>query len=130
MKDTDRVMQSYGRCCASPSFFDDFYVNFLASSPAVRDKFTDTDMAAQKQLLRAGILNLVLFARGLPDSKLKALGQSHSRDGFDIRPELYDLWLAALLKTVRQHDAQAGKPELDAWRGVLGKGIEVIKSYY
>ncbi|PKM03122.1 MAG: globin, partial [Gammaproteobacteria bacterium HGW-Gammaproteobacteria-5] len=32
MKDTNRVMQSYGRCCASPDFFDDFYASFLASS--------------------------------------------------------------------------------------------------
>ncbi|MCF7201209.1 globin [Pseudomonas oligotrophica] len=130
MKDTDRVMQSYGRCCASAGFFDDFYVNFLASSPAVRDKFARTDMAAQKHLLRAGILNLVLFARGMPDTKLRALGQSHSRSGFDIRPELYDLWLAAVLQTVRQHDPNSVKEDLDAWRAVLGKGIEVIKSYY
>lgn len=130
MKPTDRVMQSYGRCCASASFFDDFYVNFLASSPMVREKFVQTDMAAQKQLLRAGILTLVLFARGMPDTKLKALGQSHSRSGFDIRPELYDLWLAALLRTVGEHDEAAGKEDLQAWREVLGKGIDVIKSYY
>ena len=56
MKDTNRVMQSYGRCCASADFFDDFYASFLASSPAVREKFVKTDMTAQKQLLRAGIL--------------------------------------------------------------------------
>ena len=130
MKDTNSVMQSYGRCCASAGFFDDFYVNFLASSPLVREKFTRTDMAAQKHLLRAGILNLVLFARGMPDTKLRALGQSHSREGFDIRPELYDLWLAALLQTVRMHDGEADKAVLDTWRSVLGKGIEVIKSYY
>lgn len=79
MKDTNRVMQSYGRCCASPDFFDDFYASFLASSPAIREKFVRTDMTAQKQLLRAGILNLVLFARGMPDTKLRALGKSHSR---------------------------------------------------
>ncbi|HCH76819.1 MAG TPA: globin, partial [Pseudomonas sp.] len=57
MKDTNRVMQSYGRCCASPNFFDDFYASFLDSSPAIREKFVRTDMTAQKQLLRAGILN-------------------------------------------------------------------------
>ncbi|CAM5346733.1 Globin OS=Stutzerimonas stutzeri OX=316 GN=CXK95_05235 PE=3 SV=1 [Stutzerimonas stutzeri] len=72
----------------------------------------------------------MLFARGMPDTKLKALGQSHSRSGFDIRPELYDLWLAALLRTVGEHDEAAGKEDLQAWREVLGKGIDVIKSYY
>ena len=102
MNDTNRVMQSYGRCCASPRFFDDFYATFLASSPAIREKFARTDMTAQKQLLRADILNLVLFARGMPDTKLRALGQSHSREQLNIHPELYDLWIAALLKTIGQ----------------------------
>ncbi|AJE16811.1 globin [Stutzerimonas balearica] len=130
MKDTNRVMQSYGRCCASAGFFDDFYAAFLASSPAVREKFVRTDMTAQKQLLRAGILNLVLFARGMPDTKLRALGQSHSRAGLDIRPELYDLWVEALLKTIGQHDRQLEQADLQAWRLVLNKGIDVIKASY
>ena len=130
MKDTNRVMQSYGRCCASADFFDDFYASFLSSSPAVREKFVKTDMTAQKQLLRAGILNLVLFARGMPDTKLQALGKSHSRGHLDIRPELYDLWIAALLKTIGQHDRQLEKEDLQAWRTVLNKGIDVIKSHY
>jgi len=130
MKDTNRVMQSYGRCCASEGFFDDFYASFLASSPAVRDKFAKTDMEAQKHLLRAGILNLVLFARGMPDTKLQALGKSHSRAHLDIQPELYDLWIAALLKTIRQHDSQLDKQDVQAWLAVLNKGIDVIKSCY
>ncbi|MBV2132382.1 globin [Pseudomonas sp. MAP12] len=130
MMPTNRVMQSYGRCCASPGFFDSFYQRFLASSPIIRDKFTATDMLAQKQLLRAGILNLVLYARGMPDSKLRDLGHSHSREGFDIRPELYELWLEALLQTVAEHDREAGADDLRAWREVLGKGIALIKSYY
>lgn len=130
MKDTNRVMQSYGRCCASDGFFDDFYASFLASSPAVQAKFVKTDMAAQKHLLRAGILNLVMFARGMPDTKLRALGKSHSREHLDIRPELYDLWLAALLKTIGQHDKQLESEDIEAWRTVLNKGIDVIKAHY
>lgn len=130
MKYTNRVMQSYGRCCASPDFFDDFYASFLASSPAIREKFVRTDMTAQKQLLRAGILNLVLFARGMPDTKLRALGKSHSREQLNIHPELYDLWIAALLKTIGQHDGELEQQDLQAWRTVLNKGIDVIKAAY
>lgn len=130
MTPANRVMQSYGRCCASTSFFDTFYQHFLASSPAIREKFTQTDMTAQKQLLRAGILNLVLYARGMSDTKLRALGKSHSREGFDIRPELYDLWLDSLMLAVKQHDADASAEDLSAWREVLGKGINLIKSFY
>jgi hemoglobin-like flavoprotein len=130
MKATDRVMQSYGRCCASPDFFDSFYRHFLASSPVIREKFANTEMTGQKQLLRQGILNLVMFARGMPDSKLRALGQSHSRSGFDIRPELYELWQDALLLTIGEHDPQCCSDTRLAWREVLGKGIAVIKAGY
>ena len=113
-----------------PRFFDDFYATFLASSPTIREKFARTDMTAQKQLLRAGILNLVLFARGMPDTKLRALGQSHSRAQLDIHPELYDLWIDALLKTIGQHDEDLQQADLQAWRAVLNKGIDVIKAAY
>lgn len=123
-------MQSYGRCCASPGFFEAFYQRFLASSPIIRAKFAATDLVAQRHLLRAGILNLVLYARGMSDAKLRALGQRHSRAGFDIRPELYELWLDALLQTVREHDREASHEDLVAWREVLGKGIALITSYY
>ena len=70
----------------SSGFFDSFYQYFLASSPEIRDKFAHTNMPAQKQLLRQGILNLVMHARGLPDTKLRALGESHSRQRLDIDP--------------------------------------------
>ena len=101
MNAPDIVMQSYGRCCASKTFFDDFYQRFLQSSPEVRAKFTNTDMPAQKLLLRQGILNLVLFSRGLPPTKLQALAKSHSRDKLDIQPHLYTFWVDALIRRVQ-----------------------------
>lgn len=130
MKNSNRVVQSYGRCCASSKFFDAFYENFFASSPAIRERFTNTDLTAQKHLLRAGILNLVLYSRGMPDTKLRALGKSHSRAVLDINPELYDLWLDALLRTIKEHDAKATDEDLVAWREILKKGISLIKSLY
>lgn len=130
MKATDRVMQSYGRCCASPDFFDSFYRHFLASSSEVRDKFVNTEMSGQKLLLRQGILNLVMHARGLPDTKLRALGCSHSRAAMDIRPGLYDLWQQALLVTIGEHDPQYCIETRSAWNEVLDKGIAVIKAGY
>ncbi len=130
MSAANTVMQSYGRCCASPDFFDSFYRHFLASSPLIREKFVDTDMSAQKQLLRQGILNLVMHARGMPDTKLRALGASHSRHGFDIRPELYELWREALLRTIGEHDPQCCVNTREAWREVLNKGNAVISAGY
>lgn len=124
------VMQSYGRCCASPGFFDDFYARFLRSSAEVRDKFTNTDMPAQKTLLRQGILNLVLYARGMPDTKLKALARSHSREKLDIAPHLYDLWIGALLDTIALHDREHTPDTRTAWQQVLAQGVSVIQAGY
>lgn len=130
MSPADLVMQSYGRCCASSGFFDSFYQYFLASSPEIREKFAHTNMPAQKQLLRQGILNLVMHARGMPDTKLRALGCSHARGALDIRPELYDLWLQALLQSIGEHDDQCDANTRLAWHEVLNKGISVIKAQY
>ena len=130
MNPADVVMQSYGRCCRSTSFFDTFYRIFLASSPEVRAKFANTNMQAQKLLLRQGIMNIVLHARGMPDTKLRALGCSHSRKAMDIRPELYALWTDSLLKTIREHDAEADPETLNAWVAVINQGVSVILEEY
>lgn len=130
MTDENLVFQSFGRCCKSMTFFDDFYKTFLASSPEISEVFVNTNMEAQKQLLRAGILNLIMYARGLPPTKLKALAESHSRNKMDIAPHLYDYWLDSLLSTVRKYDDQIDQLGLEAWRRVLTKGIAVIKSGY
>lgn len=87
-------------------------------------------MTQQKHLLRHGILNLVLHARGMPDTKLRALGESHSRHRMDIKPHLYDFWVDALMATVAVHDAAFDTNIGMAWREVLTKGIEVIQRHY
>ena len=48
--DKDLVQRSYGACCMSARFFDDFYAAFLASSNQIAVKFANTNMAKQKQL--------------------------------------------------------------------------------
>lgn len=130
MANHDAVMQSYGRCCKDERFFEDFYDRFLSSSSAIQEKFKNTDMPNQRKLLRQGIMNLVLYARGMPDTKLRQLGRTHSRTGFDIRPEYYGLWVSALLDTIRRHDPQHTESLEREWRDVLNKGIAVITSLY
>lgn len=130
MTNTDLVFQSYGRCCRKDEFFVDFYDFFMASSDAIRDRFVDTDMTAQRHLLRNGVMQIILVARGMSDRKLKDLGESHNRKGLNIQPAWYGLWEDALLKTVRAHDPDY-TPELrEAWRDVLKPGIDVIRSAY
>ncbi|MGO1693936.1 MAG: globin [Marinobacter sp.] len=130
MNNTDLVFQSYGRCCNRDEFFVDFYDHFMSSSEAIKNRFLDTDMSAQRHLLRHGILQLILTARGMPDRKLKALGESHNRANFNIKPEWYTLWLDALMKTVHLHDPEYTKQLGDAWREVLTPGIDLIRGAY
>ena len=130
MTNTDLVFQSYGRCCRKDDFFVDFYDFFMASSEAIRAQFANTDMPAQRHLLRNGVMQIILVARGMSDRKLRDLGESHSRKRMDIQPEWYALWEEALLKTVRVHDPDY-TPELrQAWREVLKPGIDLIRGAY
>ncbi|WP_346837929.1 globin [Microbulbifer sp. SAOS-129_SWC] len=128
--DADTVFQSYGRCCINESFFTDFYDRFMSSGDEVRAMFVDTDMPQQRHLLRNGIMQLILHARGMPDTKLRALGDSHSRTGYNIRPDLYRQWLDALLDTIRQHDPEYRDAIGSAWQRALQPGIEVIRGAY
>jgi len=130
MNKTDLVFQSYGRCCNRDEFFVDFYDHFMSSSEAIKKRFENTDMAAQRHLLRNGVLQLILTARGMPDRKLRALGESHNRENYDIQPEWYSLWLDALMKTVRSHDPQYTKDLETAWKEVLKPGIDLIRGAY
>ena len=128
--EVEAVFQSYGRVCTGEQFFVDFYDYFMSSSQTIKDQFRDTDMKQQRHLLRNGIMQLILYARGMPDTKLKHLGQSHSRHGYNISPEWYSLWLDALMQAVSKHD-----PEYDAtldaqWRRVLKPGIDLIRDAY
>ena len=68
--DKDLVQQSYGACCLSPKFFDDFYAAFLASSSEVAGKFVNTDMTKQKQLLRDGISFMIMFYNGAASGQI------------------------------------------------------------
>lgn len=119
MNNTDLVFQSYGRCCRNDAFFIDFYDYFMSSSEVIKNRFINTDMAAQRHLLRNGIMQLILHARGMSDRKLRALGESHNRNHYDIKPEWYDLWLSSLLKTVRKHDPEHTQTLESAWVEVL-----------
>ena len=128
--EVDEVYRSYGRCCQAPVFFEDFYEIFMGKSPEVRAKFDDTDMAEQRRLLRSGLTWLIMYARGGSDFKLRQLGETHNRHGYNIQPEWYDLWVDALLEAVWRHDSQMTRELERQWREVLRPGVEMIRGAY
>lgn len=128
----DSVLASYHRCDDSGDFFDTFYEIFFAKSPEIPPKFANTDMEKQKQVVMASVLWVLRLRTGDPRARqeVEEIGRTHSRQGHNIRPELYDLWLDALCESVQKHDPQYSS-ELDAkWRDIMRVGIDLITSKY
>lgn len=130
MGDADKVFQSYGRSCNNPAFYEDFYNAFMNKSADIRAMFINTDMAAQRGLLRGGIMWLVMYARGMSDNKIRALGESHSRKNMNINPAHYSLWMDALMETLSKHDPQFDAELERTWRATLRPAIEIIQTMY
>lgn len=130
MSDADLVFQSYGRSCNNPTFYEDFYNNFMKKSPDIRAMFVNTNMDAQRALLRGGIMWLVMHARGMSDSKIRALGESHSRGKLNVNPAFYSMWLDALMETLARHDPEFTPALEQSWRSALRPAIEQIQSMY
>ncbi|HYE36847.1 globin [Methylocaldum sp.] len=136
--DNDKILKemvdkSYTRCRLTGTFIDDFYNAFVASSPKIEEKFRKTNWDTQKKLLDQGIRHLILFfyePSSVTAEKMIQLGESHSRSGLNIEPELYDFWISALMATVAESDPKFN-PELEkAWEIVVERGISVLKSMY
>ncbi|HLT28458.1 MAG TPA: globin [Myxococcaceae bacterium] len=124
MSDLD-LSRSYGRCLLDPQFLDRFYDRFIASSPAVAERFAKTDMARQKDMMRSSLSMLVMFDKGKPIARptLDQLRVSHGPGRYAIPRQMYEDWLECLLVSVRESDRQL-TPELEArWREAMTKGI-------
>ena len=112
-------------------FFSRFYDHFIASSSEVEKKFINTDMERQVQMLQKSMYQMMSFyLLGTDGEHLQKIALSHARNHYDISPELYDLWLDALLHTVSELD-DGFTPEAGlAWRIVMTPGILYMKHYY
>lgn len=64
------------------------------------------------------------------DLYLEYIAKRHNRHNLNIEPELYDLWLEALIDTVRECDDQFDAEVEQAWRSILDYGIEYMTSHY
>ena len=130
-RDVELFNDSIERCSGTPEFLRRFYSLFLASSDEVAKKFERTDMRKQASLLKTSLYTMMLASGETErDFQLEHLAKRHSRAELDIRPELYDLWLARLLQAVREFDPLFDIETEAAWRNVLQPGIDFMKSRY
>lgn len=123
-----QALASYHRCEAAGGLFDSFYQIFFAKSPAIPPRFANTNMERQKQDAMASVLMALRLASGdsIARRYIQGIAETHSRRGYRIRPELYDLWLDALCEAVARHDPQC-TPDLESrWRLAMRPAIDLM----
>jgi len=124
--------KSFERCLAKTSFFDSFYQRFINSSDDAKAMFANTDMENQKKMLQNSLYMMVAAPSGVKKATahIEHIAKSHSRKGYSVKPELYDLWLSCLLETVEEYDDEHEPVVESAWKQTLEHGIELMKSQY
>ena len=130
-RDIELFNDSLERTSGSP-FLERFYELFVASSPEVAEKFAHTDFRQQRHAVKVSLYMMMSAVLGHPegDVHLTRIARRHSRAALAIRPELYDLWLDCLIRAVREYDRSFSGETERAWRNVLQRGIEFMKSRY
>ena len=116
------VQRSFGRALIyNPKLIDRFYKIFMASHPAIRPLFRNTDFAHQAEVLKQGVNTAIMYAQGFPTAKstLQHLRETHSKDQMNIDPALYKYWIDSLVKAVSEADHKFTPKIARQWRGLL-----------
>ena len=112
---------SFENCVSQTGFLPRFYDLFIASSPAIRDKFKHTDLKRQVRILKRSLYTLTMASVGTHEAEreILRLRETHGPCGLGIEPFMYDLWLDCLLQAVREFD-NAWTPDVErSWRATL-----------
>lgn len=116
---------------AGKDFYDYFYQRFLTSHPAVAEAFRNTDMERQKQLLRKSLLYSISFMTNKNNfHSMERIAKLHSKQHYNIQPELYDYWMNSIVDAVKKFDPQFNDDVELAWRLAFTPGITYMKFMY
>jgi hemoglobin-like flavoprotein len=124
-----RTRESLGRCVACETFLQRFYELFMASSQEVAELFRKTDFERQKRVLRDSLYVMLVAAgtsRGPAHDEVERLARIH-RD-MAVTPDMFTLWLDALIEAAREHDTHFTDELENDWRTSLSGPIELMKS--
>ena len=116
---------------AGNRFYEVFYQYFLASSPDVADAFKNTDMREQVNTLKRSLLYSINFMTNTQNfDSMHRIAISHNKHNYNIKPELYDLWMECMIKTVSEFDPEFNDEVELAWRLAFAPGITYMKFMY
>jgi len=124
--------ESLDRCLADAGFLDRFYQHFMDSSPAIAERFVDTDFEKQKGALTQSLYLMVLAMQGgaAAIAYLDQVARRHGRTELNVEPQLYDIWLECLIRTVREHDPEFSDEIEQSWRQTMKFGIGLMRARY
>jgi hemoglobin-like flavoprotein len=118
---------SYRRCQQAPEFFRAFYDHFIASDPSLPAYFANTRFDKQEKLLQHGISLLFIYAKRPNPNLLARLADRHGPSDLNIPSQLYPVFVASLLATVRRFDPQYDEQTGEAWLAAMSPGIAMIR---
>lgn len=127
--------RSFVRLTSTPregkTFFDVFYSEFMARSEEIAAHFAGTDMRAQREMLRKSLLVLLEFYVAKRESQtMLEIALRHGRRDLNIRPQLYEEWLSALVAALQICDPRFDRHVELAWRVVLAPGIAFMQFHH
>ena len=132
----EEILQTFNdslkRCQADPMFLTLFYQKFVLSNALVREKFANTDMHNQKMMLHASLYMIMLATQEnkAANTYLEQIADRHSKTELDITPDLYGFWLESLIEAVSKIDPEYSEDIEQAWRTVMGYGVDYMISKY
>jgi len=82
-------------------------------------------------MMKASLLDLINIEGSKSFfSSAEHIAESHSANGYNISPELYDYWLDSLMEVVLAFDRDFDEEVDLAWRMIMAPGISFMKYYY
>ena len=128
----ETFLSSLNRCLEFEAFVPTFYERFFACSDEIREKFQNTNFERQNRMLARSLR----LAAGCIAGEAEALAEladraeTHDRHHLDVRPELYEHWLSAIVATAEEFDPHWKRETGEAWNSVLGYVVKHMARYY
>ncbi|MCA9604630.1 MAG: globin [Myxococcales bacterium] len=121
-----RFEDSMHRCLEHPTFLRRFYDRFIGSSPEVAEKFANTNLDRQAQMLEDSLRLVLKAAVGVEAGRdhLAQIAELHSRRSLGIGAHLYQFWLDSLVSVASETDAEWDESLDDVWRAALQPCID------